>query len=115
MTGCPEFVLDESEGKSMSDALQVWAKHHGRVIDPKTMATMNLIGTFAFIEGTRIYAIRTRLKEERKSLPKKQNVQEIRKPAPQAPTGTETGGVPPGANRPSDLNAAFYSMSPLVD
>lgn len=115
-TGCPEFQWEESEAKDASGALKVWAETHNKVIDPGTLATINVIGTFAWLEGTRLMAIRNRMKEERKQkvvelpAPKKDEVQVRRESKPNG-----KAAEPGAAKRPTDVDPLIYLSSPLRD
>lgn len=115
LTGCPEFLMEESEAAQESDAIKFWAETEGKVVDPKTMARLNLIGTIGFIEGTRIFAILTRLRDEKKERAKQAPPVAGAAPGPQlVKTETKTDAKPP--QRPSDMfGAAAYTLNPVAD
>lgn len=63
----PELALEQSEAKSLANAIsQVSSFYSYGIISPKTMAWINLAMVTGGLYGTRIVAIRNRVKEESK-------------------------------------------------
>jgi hypothetical protein len=60
----PELALDDGESKALADAAQKVAAHYDHSMDPKTLAWVNLAMVAGGIYGTRIFAIRARLKKD---------------------------------------------------
>lgn len=69
LLSCPELAWNEKEASQVSEYMSDVAKHYDKMIDPKTMAWLNLIGAIGWIEGTKLLAIRARLKRERQDKP----------------------------------------------
>lgn len=65
----PELVLKPDEAKLFAEATINVARHYNHVIDPKIMAWINLGAVGMGIYGTRLFAIRARLREERAAKP----------------------------------------------
>jgi hypothetical protein len=62
----PELMLEEKEAKQLSDAYEVFCKHHDvPVMSAKRMSEIQMLGALGMIYGTRFVAIRERWKEER--------------------------------------------------
>lgn len=61
-----ELVLADDEAKSYAEAIADVAKYYSPDLDPKLLAWFNLAMVAGGIYGTRLFAIRARLKAEEK-------------------------------------------------
>jgi hypothetical protein len=65
VTKTPELALDPDEAKELAKAAAEVQKHYDTVIDPKTLAWVQLGMVAASVYGPRMIAVNIRLKNEK--------------------------------------------------
>lgn len=97
ITHTPELALSMEEAHLIADAAQKVAENYPLVVDPKTVAWINLAMVLGTVYGTRIIAIGARHKEERKKRPIPISGNPVGQAAQQQPkpNGTAAAGVVP--------------------
>lgn len=61
----PELLLSPDEAATIADAAHNVSAHYNHAMDPKTLAWLNLAIAVGAVYGTRIFAIRNRLANQR--------------------------------------------------
>lgn len=113
----PELALDETEANKLASAIREVSKHYNVVMNPKTLALVELSSVAAMIYGTRAVAIYKRVKDDKKTEPsrpieivrKKEQVQTAAPAtAPQQRTANDT---PKRPLNPSDLFGEYNGVT----
>lgn len=121
MLKTPELILDPSEAKDLTEAINGVAKFYPVGMSEKALAWMNLATTMAGIEGSRILAIKLRKQKEKtirlhQAGPQRMPEAPARKPEVVQPP---VNGAPkvPTSNQPGNLVevATDYYMMPPTD
>jgi hypothetical protein len=107
----PELALAPEEAKAMAESAATVAALYHHTLDPRTMAWIHLAMVCGGVYGTRVMAIRARIKAEEKAIPK-QNVFPI---AGTESTKTRSSGSPIAPRTPADFySPGDYSFAPNV-
>jgi hypothetical protein len=115
--GCPELLMSDEEAETVGTATQGVLNLYESEVDPRVMAWMMLIGALVWVYGTRIYAIRARLKAEAAANPQAPgNVLPFEKRAPQPSAATPEPAKPDPrpagpTGTPQDLFGQGYSAA----
>jgi hypothetical protein len=106
---CPELELSQPEAEKLAGAVREVAKHYNVVVNPKTLALIELSTTGAMIYGTRGVAIYKRLTAEAKPKPVPGRVQTIRDNPPPA------AEQPAPEKRPLNPSDLFGDANGVID
>jgi len=108
--GAAEIALAPEEASQLATAINTVAAQYNKTMDPKVMAWLQLAGVVGMIYGTRVFAIRERMKSEAtkpSGSPGPAKVVDFRQPESKPQPAPGRAG-PIGARTPADLFGMDY-------